>query len=744
MRNFLFKFWPVIFIVGIWFVFASPYFIKGKVPYAATYQVNFFAPWSHYEKNWGPVKNNAMPDVHTQIYPWKKFTIDTWKSGQIPLWNPYNFAGTPHLANFQSAVLSPFNLPFFILPFVDAWSILILLQPLLAGLFTYLFIRAVGVSKAGSVVSSVAFMFSGFIVVWMAYGTLAFAILYLPLALFAIEKYYQNKRLWFLLLLMLTVPLSFFSGHFQISLYFLITVVVYALFKGFTVNKLYAIPYTLFAIFLGLVLSSPQLLPSIKLYLSSVRSEIFQASETIPFQYLITLVAPDFFGNAVTRNDWFGHYAEWASFVGIVPVILAIFAFTKKNTKVIFFALLAVLSLILSVQSPLIPFLIAAKIPVISTSAQSRIIVLFSFALAVLAGFGFDQLTQSIKNIKKIVAIFTVVGIFFSLIWLLLFFGKIYPQEWLIVAKRNFLLPTVLFIGGVIAIFVAMKQKKILLVASCYLLVAVSFDSLRNASKWMPFDPKGLVYQEVPVTGAIKNNIGDGRIFGNIGDSVLSSYYGFPSIEGYDPLYIGRYGEFIRSATSGELVKGERSVVHLDKHAKYVDRVLDLLGVSLVFQPIADTNQSWAYPVWADKERYEIVYKDDKFELYKNTKAMSRVSLFYNYEVIKDDNLMLKRFYSENFNFRKVVMLEKNPAMTIVKEGSGSAQIVSYTPNKIVILATTDSPALLFIADNFYSGWKAKVNNVETKIYRADYSFRAIEIPSGESKVEFIYENWYL
>src|SRR3990167_5685311 len=109
MKNFILKFWPVIFIFLLWFIFASPYFVKGKVPYASTYQVNFFPPWSHYENFWGPVKNNAMPDVHGQIYPWKKFTIDTFRNGQIPLWNPYSFSGNPHLANFQSAVLSPFN-----------------------------------------------------------------------------------------------------------------------------------------------------------------------------------------------------------------------------------------------------------------------------------------------------------------------------------------------------------------------------------------------------------------------------------------------------------------------------------------------------------------------------------------------------------------------------------------------------------------------------------------------------------
>src|SRR5258708_15492703 len=157
--KFIKKNWTLVFIILIWFIFSSPYFLMGKVPYSSTYQVNFFPPWASYEKFHSPVKNNAMPDIATQIYPWKKFTIETYKLGQVPLWNPYNFSGNPHLANFQSAVLSPFNLLFFIFPFVDAWSILILLQHLLSGIFMYLMLRSFERSKLASALRSISFMF---------------------------------------------------------------------------------------------------------------------------------------------------------------------------------------------------------------------------------------------------------------------------------------------------------------------------------------------------------------------------------------------------------------------------------------------------------------------------------------------------------------------------------------------------------------------------------------------------------
>jgi len=255
----------------------------------------------------------------------------------------------------------------------------------------------------------------------------------------------------------------------------------------------------------------------------------------------------------------------------------------------------------------------------------------------------------------------------------------------------------------------------------------------------MPFDPVQLVYPQVPVIDAIKKNIGNNRIYGNLGAEV-TTYYGFPSLEGYDPLYIGRYGEFIRSAYSGEFVKPERSVVKLDRRGKYTDRVLDLLGVGLVFHPIADTNQGWAYPVWEDIKRYDLVYKDNKFQLFKNKLVLARATLFYNYEVIKDDKEIIKRFYSDDFDFRNVLILEEAPDLIIEKGATGSAKIISYTPNKIVIKTSSNSPALLFLSDNYYPGWKARVDGKSSKIYRADYSFRAVIVPKGESVVEFLFK----
>lgn len=751
IKSFLFRFWPVLYIGFIWFIFAHSYFIKGLIPYPSKYQVTFFAPWSHYEKWWGPVKNNAMPDVITQIYPWKHFTIHQIKeTGQIPFWNPYNFGGNPHVANFQSAIFSPFTLLFFLFSFVDAWSLIVLSQPLLAGLFMYLFLRELKVGQVGSVFGSVTFMFSGFMVVWMAYGTLSMALAFLPLALFALEKFFHTEKKRYLLLISFSLATSFFSGHFQTSLYVGLLVFSYLLYKSLIIKDRKVILPAYFFYFFGIAVSLLQIIPTIFLYQESIRSDSIYQGGGIPLHYLITMIAPDFYGNPVTRNDWFGTYAEWSSFVGIIPFIFTFIAFIRRKFhETIFFGLASMITLVLSTQTPVLQLLTATKIPVFATSIPSRIISLFSFSFAVLGAFGLDSFLNDAKklNLKKYVLLFVILGIVLLQIWLLLFVMRVLPDDKNMLAIKNFILPTFLYsvFFGVTILSLIQKNKNAVVMSSIILLLLASGDSLRFASKWMPFDSRELVFPNVPVIDAMQKNIGNGRVFGNIGTEVVT-YYKLPSLEGYDPLYVERFGEFIQSAVTGEYQPAQRSVVRLNRRGAYTDRVLDITGVTLIFHPVADTNQSWAYPVWQGGNRYTILYQDDRFQLFQNTEAITRAHLFYNYEVIADNKAIIKRFYSEDFDFRNSLILEEQPedfvSNTSHTPKNSKAEIVSYLPNEIVISVKTEKPGLLFLSDTFYPKWKATVNGIEAKIYRADYTFRAVIVPAGTSRVTFYYQEY--
>ena len=157
----------------------------------------------------------------------------------------------------------------------------------------------------------------------MAYGTLGLAAAFLPWALWVVVSDFR-------IVLVLSILFSFLSGHFQISLYVSGAVVAYIVFQSVRLNKLRHGIFLIMYSILGVCLAAPQILLTLDAYQASVRSGSFIKAEIIPWQYLVTLFSPDFYGNPVTRNDWFGHYAEWASYIGVIPLVLALFAIGKK------------------------------------------------------------------------------------------------------------------------------------------------------------------------------------------------------------------------------------------------------------------------------------------------------------------------------------------------------------------------------------------------------------------------------
>ncbi len=731
---------PIFAIVLLWIAFCFPYFGKGLVPFPSSYLATFFPPWN---TSYGmPVKNNAMPDVISQIFPWKNITIDSFKIAQIPLWNPYSFAGTPHAANYQSAVFSPFNVLFFLFSFIDAWSVLVLLQPLLAGVGMYVFMRSLERSKSAALLSAISFMFCGFMTTWMAYGTLGYAALCLPYALWAVTVYIKKGNWRYLILLAASLALSFVSGHFQISLYVAGGILLYILFVTLsTRNFARGIALGLVSVF-GISVVAPQIILTLQSYLSSTRSTSFIKGEVIPWQYIVTLFSPDFYGNPVTRNDWFGHYAEWASYVGVIPLLLACFAMVRNLKGYIrFFSVLALFSLFLAYPTPLNDLLFALKLPVVSTSAASRIIILCSCSLAVLAGFGLDALIASWKTKKPSGFYLFAAGTALILVgvWFVMFVIEPFTNDANSIAKRNLLLPTALLSVALVSMGLGfLKKMKWYMIPVFVLIVVTMFDMYRFSSKWMPFDEKKYVYPEMNVLTHLKREIGTYRVFGNIGGEVGMTSR-LPLIEGYDAMYQGRYAEFLNAASSGIVASGDRSVVMFDKHGRYKDQTLQLLGVRYILQRVSDGRNVWAFPVWQyENGDMQKTYEDGQYEVYVYTKSFPRAFFASSYEVITDDQKIIDRLFAPDFDRRNSLILETTPDIEPTS-GSGEVQITEYTPNQVMLKTTSESPKLLFLSDVYDAGWEATIDGKKTKVYRADYDFRAVAVPKGEHIVEYRY-----
>lgn len=137
--------------------------------------------------------NPLQSDAVTQMQPWLMFNRAEFSEGRFPLWNPRNGAGCPHFANYQSAVVSPFSAPFYVLSFKAALLASAALKLLALALFTYLFLRRLGLAHAAALFGGAAFAFAGHNVLLLYFPHVG-AMFALPAGCLAVEIAAQRAR----------------------------------------------------------------------------------------------------------------------------------------------------------------------------------------------------------------------------------------------------------------------------------------------------------------------------------------------------------------------------------------------------------------------------------------------------------------------------------------------------------------------------------------------------------------------
>lgn len=604
--------------VFIWIIFSYPFFFRGRIPAPLDFLVDFYSPWEQYYNL--PVKNASLSDVVSQIIPWKLFNSQELKAGWIPVWNPYNLGGTPQLGNWQSGVFYPTTLLFLVLPDMIAWSFHILLQPLLAGMFMLLFLRSFFISKISSLMGAVIFAYGGFMTSWFEWGTLGHAILWLPLALYGIKK--KKSRISLLTIFALTM--SLLAGHPQTSIYVMITVIGYYIYSNINkVTKFSLLSVSCFLFFIPLLISSPQIFPSIQVYMESAKNLIDGTSWARSFLInpvnLLTMFSPDFFGNPVTRNNWDSFsYVEMSGYVGLSALFLAMAGFTMASVKSKFFALLIFTALIFAIDNPLSRMLINLKIPVISGSSPSRLMGIVDFSLAVLAAFGLDIISKIDKKrlLKYMAAVLIVFAAVFAGMWIWTFIS-INPSA--LVTRRNLIFPS-LILGSVIAVSISLSfvSKKIYsLLFTLYFLLSV-FDLFRFHHKFNPFSLKEYWYPDVPVLSEIAKRTG--RVFGGF-EGNMNIQYHIKTIEGYDPL-INK--EIVKMTFSPQELSQKNRIVspNFPKGEPSTIEFLNKMGVKWIVDYAVPGNGPWDYRLWKYGDQFRMDWRDASYQILYNTKAV--------------------------------------------------------------------------------------------------------------------------
>ena len=769
MKKFLFNSWPFLIIIGLIVIFFWKFFLKGLIPMPADITVGVYFPWLDY--NWGfptgvPVKNPLPSDIPSLVYPWRMLVIDSLKNLNFPLWNPYSFTGMPLLANFQSATFSLSNIFFLFLPDIYAWSLGVIIQPLLTILFTFAFLRNLKLNKIASLLGGIVFAFCAFNLMWLEYNVHGHAAMWLPVLLLLVDKIFQ-KRFWLWVLIgALVLSLQVFAGYPQIVLYSLTVVGFYSLFRFFFSPEKKSAFRSLLMILplflLGLVLSLGQIVPGWEALKLSVRSidPIAAASSGgfLPWQNLVTFIAPDFFGNPATYNFWGKPwYDNFAVYVGILPLILASLAiFFKKGKDVYFFVFILLFGLILALPNPLGRWFEATGFYGVKAIA-ARIIFLIDFSLAILAAFGFDWLLKN-KNLKfkSVIKVISFFALLIVGLWLFVFLApqildKVKWLAFLSITKRNLILPTLILLASFSLLLMVTFFKRWRYLFAFAFLFLVVFDLFRFGWKYLPFAEKRIVFPTTPAIEFLQKQDKPFRVeFGETIPQNMWIPYGLESAAGYDAMAPLRYTEFLGSVLTGKVDNPYGRVAQVEN---YQSKLFDLLNIKYVLA-VKYTPQGIRTPEGKVKDvftdsKFELAFEDKTVQIYENLDVLPRAFLVHDFLVEEDDQAIVDILLADDFDLSKKIVLEES---VVLPDGESKEMFddevfyLEYGPQESIIRTISSQPSLLFVSDSFYPGWEVYLDGVQSKIYRANYTFRAVIIPHGEHEIKFIYNpklfNW--
>jgi hypothetical protein len=339
-------------------------------------------------------------DIFAYNYPIQHLLLQQIRQGQFSVWDNRIFSGIPLLAQGQTGALYPLNLVLALMPTWAAMNYSLLAHYSLSGVFMYLYTRALGLGRKGAVVAGAAFIFCGFSIAHLGHLPIIRTIPWLPLLLWAVEEWRQHFELKYVGLGALGVGLMLVSGHPQIPVYALVVtaayIVYFFLFPGRSCSRWKIAVGGGTIIGLGFVLAAPQIWGLYEAARFFERApqygsgfEFFASYSLFP-SYLAHLIFPQLFGRDMSLT-------EMSGYMSILSWALAALAFFHWKHKARWFLLVtAVVSLVLvfGKYTPLYQFLY--RVPVFNSfRVPPRHWFEFDFALAVLAGAGFDRLSSS-------------------------------------------------------------------------------------------------------------------------------------------------------------------------------------------------------------------------------------------------------------------------------------------------------------------------------------------------------------
>jgi hypothetical protein len=692
----------------------------------------------------------------TQFVPWWWQAWLTLRAGEWPLWNPLVGMGAPLIANYQSALFYPPNWLYFVLAALGglplmAWgqAILVAAHLAFAGWGMAKLLEKLSITELGQLVGGLAFSLSGYLVARAHFLSINAAVAWLPWVLLAAYEVAAAKRAARpILKLALFLSLQWLAGHAQLAAYTLLLAGAWALFWALQARQPAWPPVIgrfAAAAAGALALSAVQLLPTVEYLLNSQRAE--QVSPALAMTYslwpwrFLTLLAPNLFGSPALGNyAGYGNYWEDAIYIGLLPLLLAVFAVARRgrgetpraNLMALrrFLTGVVLVSFVLALGSntPLFPWLFEYVPGFALFQAPSRMTIWAVFALAVLAAIGVERWRQPTGRGLYWSRLALTAGVAISLGGLtagaLRAAGRIDMPDSFVSAAA---------LLGVTALSIAAlnlwawqlpADRRTSLVGAL-----IALDLLVAGWGLNPGTTLEL-YAQRSRHQALRSELGAGRLYLPAADETELKFmhlFRFDTFASEDPRSIRavllpntNLLEQIRSANNFDPFVPARYQLWIDEledaGAEQQSKMLSLMNVSVVERSLSN-EASVAFQVLAPLPRLRVVPCA---------------------ELAASPQAALARISEADFDPEREVIIEADAVLPACTAETTAAEIIRETANSVQA-AVSQGRGWVVLADTWFPGWHAYANGEELTIYPAYGLFRAVQLPENASTVEFVY-----
>jgi hypothetical protein len=688
-----------------------------------------------------------------QFFPWHETAKQSVLAGFLPLWNPALGMGAPLLANAQSALLYPPNWILLIVPVEYGQGILMVAHLLWAGVGMVKLSRALGIGAFGQTVAGLAFMLSGYLAARAWFLTINASVAWLPWILLAGEHAARRERGVFSAPLALALCLQWLAGHWQTAWYTWLILAGWMMVRACAIRPVWKSVFAAGARLLGssLVafgLGAAQFLPTVGYWLHSQRSTGADPVAALVYSFwpwrLITLIAPDFFGNPAHGDYWgYANYWEDAIYIGLLPLGLAVWAAARGVRRKglagfpygYLLALLPLtLILALGTNTPVFPFLFG-NIPTFNLfQGPTRIMIGFVFSLCLLAAAGAEEWIRSEDPSRKRAANFGVIAA-------AVLVGGV-GASFLAYIKPSF--SNSIAIAGLVGVLIAglwfwkiaaANKPALRRIWPAAAAAVIVLDLIVADAGLIPTTSPDLYRAENPSAAEIASQLDGRRVympekirydlmydrayrfdtFAGLADWMQIRYWELPNVGVIDSIPSANNFDSFVFDRYAVLMAGVDSLSGAQR-----ERMLGMLGIGAV----------WEWPEGAESPSLRYL-PEGAARAWGVCRAVWAIGP-------QDARTAV---FDPQFDPLRTVILELGRG-----EEGGECPIAPQTeiiesrnPNAVRIQADFAADGYLVLADVNDHGWEAFLDGERVPVLQADYAFRAVRIPAGKHSVEFRY-----